>query len=1421
MPRRKQRRSLNGAPSQYDRSLDAGDPDDVRIDDRSFSELLNFAVQFGSLVRFYDLNDRPDGDWTPFFLTDPTMILASVQSMDLRSLEERFLAMLREARDARGYERKIEILGECLQLILRIGRRIEAWFGGAQINPKSRAARLFAGHVADVIGSDLGHQFRLIKASAHELAARATTEPRVALDFAGFGSLWSSGAAATPLEARAGHSGRHDVDQLISVVDSVFRAFFEALHGFQSLAAKHLPETLEDSNHKPQIALYIAFVRLFETAQQTINTIAARFTSFYYHRVLREKKAGPVPDSVYLTLVFDPAAGPEAASVPAGTQFPAGQEPDGTAILYAADKTVSVTPAAIAEIRSIRLVSGPLYEAPFSPSIDFAESPPPPLAPHLLLGTQIDVKAMNDEAAGKGPADGPLAWPVFGGTAIGTSGIATTTAVTLGFAVSSSYLMLTGGDRLVQMIFHLEHDAIRLLEPNLADLAYATGLTNGEVFEQTLSQAFDLWLSTAAGWFQIASYTCSAEFGSNRSSFSLHFSLDQAAPAIVAFNPLPNAPPPAAKSGADDLNPDPGLPTLKAWLRQKEAMLVGPDGEVATYPLSLLYGLAIESIEIRTETSDLTNLQVSTTSGPANAAATYPVFGAMPVTGSFLQFTNPELFVKIPDSGSLKISLTWFGLPANSDGFTGYYQGYVLGLDGQPSPTPLFDNQTFAGNIRVMNPGMWDLRQLAPGDVVSPPVTDSVFLFRTQDDCSNPIPEPDGALCPVSEFETFVVDKEPPEYYDPASSAIRLTFTEPAYAFGTILYSPNVLNAVVSELPKPGVQTAAVPACQPLADAANSLAACLPAEGQPPPSKDAVRQVAQQTQEKLIYAAQTSLSRSLSPLGEDVASWVQQTFTVSGSNAAPYRAQKIRARLQSALAAIEANLPGHTSPPGLPRAAAAPIRNCISTLQPVILIQQALDHCGAESDQSWSACIQTQLAACRQKLSQAYSDCAQKTQSLPYPNPPWIPQAKGLSVGYRAHCKLSRFDADDSAIRFYHLLPYGGYEDVSFNSGQILLLPITSDGSLELGFSGLDAPQQLSVLVQMCAGGAAEPTDLSWQYLSSNTWLPLNDAAIPADTTNGLQNTGILTLTLPAANPGAQTVASTTSRWLRAITTRPDDFPEAIGFYPHPVAATWVSGSGGSGQHLSRPLPPYTIKSSAPSLAGIKTINQPIESFGGRPAENDKTFRIRLSERLRHKDRAILAWDYERLVLEQFPFIWKVKALPATSTTAHHQPGRVLVVVVTGPGGVQISDPTEPLVPADMLEHIRQALTARASPFACIQVVNPNYVRIHVTAEVMFQDSSEGGEGIDRLNTDLVQYLSPWFYDAERASTQGRYASEDAITQFIQTRAYVAALVDIRFDYDPPPSSLDWYFLTSAKSHSITQADYISDSKGAVQPCSQ
>ncbi|MFP3489066.1 hypothetical protein R0K20_15795, partial [Staphylococcus sp. SIMBA_130] len=104
--------------------------------------------------------------------------------------------------------------------------------------------------------------------------------------------------------------------------------------------------------------------------------------------------------------------------------------------------------------------------------------------------------------------------------------------------------------------------------------------------------------------------------------------------------------------------------------------------------------------------------------------------------------------------------------------------------------------------------------------------------------------------------------------------------------------------------------------------------------------------------------------------------------------------------------------------------------------------------------------------------------------------------------------------------------------------------------------------------------------------------------------------------------------------------------------------------------------------------AGIKSVTQPFNSFGGKATEKDNEFYIRASERLRHKNRAVSLWDMEHLVLQAFPEVYKVKCLNHTCSTSFLSPGHVMVLVIPDTLNKNVYDIFQPTFSAAKLNEI-------------------------------------------------------------------------------------------------------------------------------------
>jgi hypothetical protein len=166
---------------------------------------------------------------------------------------------------------------------------------------------------------------------------------------------------------------------------------------------------------------------------------------------------------------------------------------------------------------------------------------------------------------------------------------------------------------------------------------------------------------------------------------------------------------------------------------------------------------------------------------------------------------------------------------------------------------------------------------------------------------------------------------------------------------------------------------------------------------------------------------------------------------------------------------------------------------------------------------------------------------------------------------------------------------------------------------------------------------------------------------------------------------------------------------------------------------------------------------------------------------LRHKDRAITLWDYEHLVLQEFPKVYKVKCLNHTAVDEANKPGHVTIIPIPRIETI-FKDPLRPYTDKRTRIDIYEFLKKRTSPFVCLHVEQPLLEAVQIECKVRFTD--EIADIVfykQKLNSDIVQFLSPWaFKEAKDVSFGGRWYKADLIN-FIDERSYVDYVVDIKF----------------------------------------
>ena len=388
---------------------------------------------------------------------------------------------------------------------------------------------------------------------------------------------------------------------------------------------------------------------------------------------------------------------------------------------------------------------------------------------------------------------------------------------------------------------------------------------------------------------------------------------------------------------------------------------------------------------------------------------------------------------------------------------------------------------------------------------------------------------------------------------------------------------------------------------------------------------------------------------------------------------------------------------------------------------------------------------------------------------------PYTPKVKTMTLSYTASLEI---DLTQAAVphnpdELFHIHPFGYKCTASNNSS--LLPPYTAEGELYLGLSKHQPPEKLSLLFQM-AEGSMDPNVLnptvSWSYLKDDTWQSL-DSKVLSDSTKGLVNTGIIEIEMPKEANTKHKLMPTGLHWIKAAVNKNSlGVCNTIAIYPQAITATFKDQNNDPG-HYASPLPADSITESVERIVELDSIQQPYTSSRGKPLEQKSAFYQRVSERLRHKNRALDAWDYERLVLERFPDVYKVKCLYNTIAKASDVPASVEVIVIPNIRGRLPFDPFQPKLPASQLQEIKDYLLTRTNPWVQLSVKSPFYVSVKARFAVRFNTGYNTGYYQNKLQEDLKRYLSPWAYDETATIPMGNKVHANMLVNFLEEQVYV------------------------------------------------
>ena len=422
-------------------------------------------------------------------------------------------------------------------------------------------------------------------------------------------------------------------------------------------------------------------------------------------------------------------------------------------------------------------------------------------------------------------------------------------------------------------------------------------------------------------------------------------------------------------------------------------------------------------------------------------------------------------------------------------------------------------------------------------------------------------------------------------------------------------------------------------------------------------------------------------------------------------------------------------------------------------------------------------------------------------ENILIPKEPYTPMVDTIRLNYSAKAEIystiKEEDYSANPLVLFHEHPFGQTISWSLLKNQLTVLSDSTKylvptyckgGELYIGLKNVETLQQVSLLVQVLEGSENPLKETftgkqkaEWSILCQNEWKSLNSDYILSNQTDNFLKSGIVKFSIPREATNDNTLLPAGYYWVKVKIHKDfDAICKTISIQAQAVLAEFAD-NGNDLSHLEKGLEADTISKLIKRIATVKSVSQPYSSFGGKPEESDKAYYRRISERLRHKNRAITLWDYEQIVLQEFPEIHKVKCLnhtfyekkDDTLTIRFLSPGNLVLVVIPDIVNKNVFDIYQPRVSQTTLNAVQDHVNQLNSLHVNAKVINPEYREIKVELIVKFYKGFDENYYSKVLEKDITKLLSPWAFDASASMDFGHKLHKSVIINYIEKLNYV------------------------------------------------
>lgn len=451
------------------------------IDGRTEIDRLAFLSNFAEVINFYDHENKVNGNWRPFLLKDPAILLAHIAKTrisDYYKLYHDICTKIEFLLDEDKISKDLVInVNHLFNELTKLFVMLERWTYYMQITTSEYELKKYTCHQVKHIYSKYFWALLSLRENLSLINYRYKIEKVKYYLYANFDKIiWKQHMDKSPYWDILGLNHKIDANTAPADVYQAIKRAGDMLFSFLEAIVVAAPKTYETAktikSKYPDTLLLRAFVSLLGNYNDQLNGITEKHLQFYYHDILKQTQKGAVADE---TLLFAGLSKPdETFMLPQGALFNGGFDTQKKPILFETMTAINLNPATITAAYT-------LAKVPSS-------------------GNLTPLQKITDPTTVQKDVDGRVkSWKFFGDNTV--QPIAQTK---VGLAISSPLLLLREGQRIIT------------IQTPMFDFS-------------SYSSEIKLYLSTSNAWFLVPA---------NAISFTQHnlvVTLQPSDPVIIVF----------------------------------------------------------------------------------------------------------------------------------------------------------------------------------------------------------------------------------------------------------------------------------------------------------------------------------------------------------------------------------------------------------------------------------------------------------------------------------------------------------------------------------------------------------------------------------------------------------------------------------------------------------------------------------------------------------------------------------------------------------------------------------------------------------------------------------------------------------------------------------------------------------------------